>query len=179
MNKSNRLLKIPLRLFLNIKIHTVWRLQFLLVMLKTHIQKKYFLIIKPITYENPLMYSCSGCSSAAQMANYLAVQLDRMGIAEISVIADVGGNVNKLVHTTLSRRKIIAIDGCPMACSKASLGNHSLQPDNHFELPGFGVKKREHSDFNLQHANQALEIIKHTIILNYKNECSTLYNEEN
>lgn len=33
----------------------------------------------------PLVYSCSGCSSAAQMANYLAIQLDRQGDAEGAV----------------------------------------------------------------------------------------------
>lgn len=38
----------------------------------------------------PLVYSCSGCSSAAQMANYVAVQLDRRGAAEMSCIAGVG-----------------------------------------------------------------------------------------
>ena len=41
----------------------------------------------------PLVYSCSGCSSAAQMANYVAVQLDRRGAAEMSCIAGVGGDV--------------------------------------------------------------------------------------
>ena len=30
--------------------------------------------------EKPLIYSCSGCSTAAQMANYLAIQLDRKGM---------------------------------------------------------------------------------------------------
>ena len=29
----------------------------------------------------PLVYSCSGCSSAAQLANHVAVQLDRRGVA--------------------------------------------------------------------------------------------------
>ena len=32
----------------------------------------------------PLVYSCSGCSSAAQMANHLALRLDRAGVAEFS-----------------------------------------------------------------------------------------------
>lgn len=35
----------------------------------------------------PLVYSCSGCSSAAQMANALAVRLDREKVAEMSCIA--------------------------------------------------------------------------------------------
>jgi len=39
----------------------------------------------------PLVYSCSGCSSAAQLANQLAIRLDREGLAETSCIAGVGG----------------------------------------------------------------------------------------
>ena len=30
----------------------------------------------------PLVYACSGASSAAQMANHVAVKLDRLGIGE-------------------------------------------------------------------------------------------------
>jgi uncharacterized metal-binding protein len=41
--------------------------------------------------EKPLVYSCPGCSSAAQMANYIALELDRRGVAEMSCIAGVGG----------------------------------------------------------------------------------------
>ena len=33
--------------------------------------------------EKPLIYSCSGCSSAAQLANHLAVRLDRLGDADL------------------------------------------------------------------------------------------------
>ena len=40
----------------------------------------------------PLVYSCSGCSSAAQLANHLAVRLDRDERAEMSCIAGVGGS---------------------------------------------------------------------------------------
>lgn len=92
--------------------------------------------------ENPIIYSCSGCSSAAQMANYIAVKIDRKAIAEMSCIVGVGGNVKKMVKTAKSGRKIIAIDGCPLSCSKACLSNHHIEPDLHFELTQFGVKKK-------------------------------------
>ncbi len=45
----------------------------------------------------PLVYSCSGCSSAAQLANHVALQLDRRGLAEMSCIAGVGGDVPYLL----------------------------------------------------------------------------------
>ena len=104
--------------------------------------------------EKPLIYSCSGCSSAAQMANYIAVQLDRKGIAEMSCIAGVGGNVKKLVKTALSGREIIAVDGCPLACVKACLANHGILPSKHFQLTDLGVNKKQHEDFDRQQADE-------------------------
>lgn len=115
--------------------------------------------MKTIPYETPLVYSCSGCSSAAQMANWLAVKMNREGMAEMSCIAGVGGNVKKLVRTALSGRKIIAIDGCPLACSKACLSNHDISPDTHIELTAFGVSKRQHEDFDPAQAEEIFHLI--------------------
>lgn len=115
---------------------------------------------RAIMEKMPLVYSCSGCSSAAQMANYLAIQLDRLGIAEMSCIAGVGGNVKKLVKTALSGRRIIAIDGCPLACTKACLANHSLEADLSIDLSRLGVSKRQHEDFDKDQADVLLEDLK-------------------
>lgn len=106
--------------------------------------------------ELPIVYSCSGCSSAAQMANYMAVKLDRTEKAEMSCIVGVGGNVKKLVKTAKSGRKIVVIDGCPLACSKAVLKNQGLAPDLYFELSKSGVKKKQHEDFDKQQADELL-----------------------
>lgn len=119
--------------------------------------------MKTITEEKPLVYSCSGCSGAAQMANYMAVQLDRMSVAEMFCIAGVGGNIKKLIRTALSGRKIIAIDGCPLACSKACLGNHAISPDIHIHLTDYGVKKQNHVDFDRNEVNVLFNKIKEVI----------------
>ncbi|GAB3320632.1 MULTISPECIES: putative zinc-binding protein [Haloplanus] len=52
----------------------------------------------------PLVYACSGCSSAARMANDLAVRLDHERLAEMSCIAGVGGDVEPLVATATADR---------------------------------------------------------------------------
>lgn len=115
--------------------------------------------MKTRTDNKPLVYSCSGCSSAAQMANYIAVQLDRMEVAEMSCIAGIGGNVKNLVRTATSGRKIIVIDGCPLACSKACLSNHKVTPDIHIDLSCMGVSKKLHEDFEMKEANEILKKI--------------------
>ncbi|GAB1445807.1 MAG: putative zinc-binding protein [Cyclobacteriaceae bacterium] len=117
--------------------------------------------------ERPLVYSCSGCSSAAQMANYLAIKLDRKGLAEMSCIAGVGGNVKNLVRTAKSGRKLIAIDGCPLACVKACLSNHSLQPDWHIELRGMGIAKKQGEDFDREEAEEILEKISSEVEIRF------------
>ncbi len=96
--------------------------------------------------DKPLVYSCSGCSSAAQMTNALAIRLDRECEAEMSCIAGVGGNVRKLVRTANSRRPIVALDGCHLACVKACLAERGLEADMHRVLSEEGVKKRYHED---------------------------------
>ncbi len=108
----------------------------------------------------PIVYSCSGSSTAAQMANYIAVQLDRGEQAEMSCIAGVGGNVKKLVRTAVSGREIIAIDGCPLACVKACLSQHGVVPGKHMVLTEMGVAKKQHEDFDVHQANSILQTLR-------------------
>ncbi len=108
----------------------------------------------------PLVYSCSGCSSAAQLANYLAVQLDRGGEAEMSCIAGVGGDVPHLLKPAKSGRPIIALDGCPLVCVHSCLARHGVAPRRHYQLNQYGVKKRNHADFDPAQARELLRMVR-------------------
>ena len=105
----------------------------------------------------PLVYSCSGCSSAAQLANYLAVRLDRLGHAEMSCIAGLGGDIPSLVRIAKAGRSIVAIDGCGLKCVQKTLARHGLRPKVEYELTRLGVKKRFHADFEQAQAEDLLE----------------------
>ncbi len=94
----------------------------------------------------PLVYSCSGCSSAAQLANTLALRLDRDGEAQMSCIAGVGADLPNFVQQAASGRPILALDGCPLACVRNSLKRHSVEPDRYVQLQKHGVKKRYGQD---------------------------------
>lgn len=100
----------------------------------------------------PLVYSCSGCSSAAQMANHIALALDRLGTAEMSCIAGVGGDVPSLVKLAKSGRPVAVIDGCPLLCAKSCLARHGVEPDAHWQLGEHGVRKRYHAGFDPEQA---------------------------
>lgn len=94
----------------------------------------------------PLVYSCSGCSSAAQLTNTLALRLDRDGEAQMSCIAGVGADLPNFVQQATSDRPILALDGCPLACTLNSLKRHGVAPDRYMQLQKHGVKKRYGQD---------------------------------
>ncbi|HXH04250.1 MAG TPA: putative zinc-binding protein [Candidatus Competibacteraceae bacterium] len=111
----------------------------------------------------PLVYSCSGCSSAAQLANHLALRLDREGLAEMSCIAGVGGDVPNLVKLAKSGRPILALDGCPLVCVKSTLARHGIEPTRHVILSEYGVKKRYHADFDPEQAEALLDELREQV----------------
>jgi uncharacterized metal-binding protein len=94
------------------------------------------------------------------MANYIAIRLDREGVAEMSCIAGVGGDVRKLVKVATSGRPIIGIDGCPLACVKSSLARHGVEPVSWHELSQYEVEKVYGMDFNPEEADK----VKTTIV---------------
>ena len=102
----------------------------------------------------PIIYSCSGCSSAAQLANHLALRADRELLAEMSCIAGVGAGVKPLVHKACSGRPLVAIDGCALACARACLLQQGLVPQLHLELSQMGIRKQQHQDFDAADATK-------------------------
>lgn len=112
----------------------------------------------------PLVYSCSGCSSAAQMANHVAIQLDRRGLAEMSCIAGVGGDVPKLVRIARSGRPIVALDGCALACVRNCLARHGVTAARYHLLSDMGVRKRYGTDFDPGEAARVLDSIAEGLV---------------
>ena len=90
--------------------------------------------------DKPLVYACSGCSNVAQLANQLAVELDRAGRAQMSCISGVGGGVAALVK---------------LACCQACLAQVGVQADQHVLLSALAIRKRHGRDCTRQEQAQA------------------------
>ncbi|RDB44317.1 zinc-binding protein [Halomonas sp. DQ26W] len=104
-----------------------------------------------------LVYSCSGCSDVAQLANDVALSLDHTGVAEMSCIAGVGGGVPGLVKTARSGRPIVAIDGCQMHCVTHCLANADVIATEHVKLYEQGFRKRRGQNYDDDTVNEVVE----------------------
>ena len=84
------------------------------------------------------------------------MRLDRTGLAEMSCIAGVGGDVKPLVRKATSGRRIVVIDGCPLGCCEASLARHGVTADSVVRLHERGLRKRQHVDFEPDERDEVL-----------------------
>lgn len=89
----------------------------------------------------PIVYACSGCSDAGELADRIARQLAREGAAEMSCLAGVGGRVKHLVAVAEKAGRVLVIDGCPINCARKTLELAGVQHVEHLELQKLGLRK--------------------------------------
>ncbi|MEI7807245.1 MAG: putative zinc-binding protein [Verrucomicrobiota bacterium] len=88
-----------------------------------------------------VVYACSGCSDAGELADRIARQLTREGAAEMSCLAGIGGRVKPLINKAAAAERILAIDGCPLNCTRHTLELAGFKDFEHLELHQLGFRK--------------------------------------
>lgn len=88
----------------------------------------------------PLVFSCSGCSVAGQVANRVALHMDEAGHAEMSCLAGVAAGKKGFLRK-IRNRKIVVIDGCAQRCGAGVFQNLGKAPVQSVMLGDFGIKK--------------------------------------
>lgn len=95
----------------------------------------------PLKKAITVVYACSGCSDAGELADHIARQLSREGVAEMSCLAGIGGRVKPLINRAAGAERILAIDGCPLNCTRHTLTLAGFKNLEHLELHKLGMRK--------------------------------------
>lgn len=100
-------------------------------------------VISPTVAQKPVtvVYSCSGCSDAGELADRTARRLTQDGVGQMSCLAGIGGRVKSLVAKAESAERILVIDGCPLVCAKKTLELAGFQNFQHLGLHQAGLRK--------------------------------------
>jgi len=75
------------------------------------------------------------------IADLAARQLTRDGSGKMYCLAGIGGRVAGILKTTKEADKILAIDGCPLDCTKLSLEVAGFSEFEHLVVTELGVEK--------------------------------------
>ena len=108
----------------------------------------------------PVLYACSGCTSAGELADHVARELDRAGIAEMASLAGIGAQEPQQLSRARSRFPVIALDGCANACARRCLERNGIEPSRHYVLARYGVAKRARARFAAHEAEAALQALR-------------------
>lgn len=88
-----------------------------------------------------VIYACSGCSDAGELADRTARQLSARGSGQMSCLAGIGGRVQSLVRKAELAEEIVVIDGCPLNCARHTLELAGFSHLHHLELHRLGLRK--------------------------------------
>jgi len=88
-----------------------------------------------------IVYACSGCSDAGEIADNVARRLTREGAAQMSCLAGIGGRVKSLVMKAENAERILVVDGCPLNCAAHTLKLAGFTKFDHLELHKIGIRK--------------------------------------
>lgn len=90
-----------------------------------------------------LIFSCSGGADVGALADQAARKMTQDGVGRMFCLAGIGGRVSGIVKTTEAAQAILAIDGCPLNCTKKCLEEAGFSVFEHLTLTELGFQKGE------------------------------------
>ena len=88
-----------------------------------------------------VIFACSGASNCGQIANAVVVKLAEAGFGDMSCIAGVGAHEKKIVGGAVNAGRIIAVDGCGVACTRKILEHTGVTVTHWINVTDYGIKK--------------------------------------
>lgn len=88
-----------------------------------------------------LIFACSGAADVGAIADQAARKLTRDGAGKMFCLAGIGGQISGIMKTTEAADKILAIDGCPLNCVKATLEKAGFSKFTHLQVADLGLEK--------------------------------------
>jgi uncharacterized metal-binding protein len=84
---------------------------------------------------------CSGGSNCGQIANQAAVSLDVLGVGHIYCLAGIGAHIDGMVESARGVKRIVALDGCQVACAKKTIEHAGLTVTDWICVTEEGISK--------------------------------------
>ncbi|KKG00384.1 zinc-binding protein [Methanosarcina mazei] len=106
------------------------------------------------------IFACSGASNVGQIANKIAVELTKQEVGKMMCTVGIGGRINGLLKSAEGSERLIAIDGCPLNCTKETLELAGFTPDRHIVISELGIKKNKDLDLKDEEVKEAMDKVK-------------------
>lgn len=95
-----------------------------------------------------ILLACSGGSNVGQLTNEAAKKLDTEGSGRFFCLAGVGGHISGMTASVSSADRVLAIDGCDVACAKKCLEAAGIESYEYVVVTDLGIEKNHSFDLS-------------------------------
>ncbi len=88
-----------------------------------------------------LIFACSGAADVGAVSDQAARKMTREGAGKMFCLTGVGGRVPGIMEKTKAASQIVAIDGCPLDCTKKCLESADIASFKHLRVTDLGMEK--------------------------------------
>jgi len=107
--------------------------------------------------EDIIFLPCSGGSNCGQITNQVAVKLDEEGVGRIYCLAGIGAHVDGMVESAKGVKRIVALDGCQVACAKETIEHAGLKVTDWICVTEEGIEKNHQFKLALEEINLIIQ----------------------
>ncbi|MBL3538362.1 putative zinc-binding protein [Aminivibrio sp.] len=90
-----------------------------------------------------IIFCCAGAADIGATAYGAARKLTEEGYGSLACLALVGAGSEGLILSARFAGKVLAMDGCPLDCTRKMLEKAGIENFEHFRLTDVGMKKGE------------------------------------
>ncbi|WP_292487328.1 putative zinc-binding protein [Methanohalobium sp.] len=109
---------------------------------------------------NAGVFPCSGGSNVGQISNKIAVELTKQDVGKMMCTVGIGGRISGLMKSAEGCDSVVAIDGCPLHCSKQTLELAGIDVSHHIVITDYGVKKDKNLEPNDSVVSECMDKVK-------------------
>ena len=95
-----------------------------------------------------VFFCCAGASNVGQLANEVAKKLSNQGAGGMYCLAGIGGHISGFAEATREIKKVVAIDGCPVHCTRKTLEHAECPVTVHVVVTDMGIRKTSNLQFD-------------------------------
>jgi len=100
--------------------------------------------------EDIIFLPCSGGSNCGQITNRVAVNLDIEKVGHIYCLAGIAAHIDGMVESAKSAKRIVALDGCQVACAKKAIEHAGLTVTDWICVTNEGISKNHEFMMDLE-----------------------------
>jgi len=87
------------------------------------------------------IFPCSGGSNCGQIANEVGIKLTEMKLGNMGCLGGIGAHDEKMIGGAKTADRVLAIDGCAVACAKKTLEHAGISVTRWVDVTDYGIKK--------------------------------------